>query len=730
MEELYGYIERITFQNPESGYTVAQLKQKGQNDLSCIVGTLSLVKPGETVRCQGQWIQHLIYGRQFVVASCHLEAPADVIGIRKYLGSGLVKGIGQKYANRIVDKFGKDTLHIIEKTPERLLEIEGLGNKRAGKIRECWEEQKSIRDVMIFLQANGVSPAYAQKVYKTYGVQSIKKVKENPFHLARDIHGIGFKKADAIAMEMGIPPDAPARIDAGIEYILTSARDDGHVCLPVEELVKLAQETLNSSAEAVLERLPILAQEGRVEIGDMFHDGKLQSFIWQKMLFLCEVGICRQMLRLRHATSRLRQVDAERAIDWMQKKLEIQLAENQQQAVELALKEKVQIITGGPGTGKSTITKGILAIMSQLTDKIVLAAPTGRAAKRMTEITGKKALTIHSLLEFNFKDGQFKRGINNPLECDLIIIDEASMIDTFLMYSLLKAIPDHARVVFVGDVNQLPSVGPGNVLKDIIASHCVPVTILNEIYRQAAGSRIITNAHRINQGVFPDISNEITSDFFFVDVETPEEVLQNILSLVAMRLPTKYKLDPFSDIQVLAPMKRGVIGIENLNLALQEKLNPSKEPPLLWSGRRFLPGDKVMQIRNDYERGVFNGDIGRIKHIDTAEQEVVVTIDDQDVVYTFPDLDDLVLAYAVSIHKYQGSECPCIVMPVHTTHFKLLHRNLLYTGVTRGKKLVILVGTKKALFIAVNNDEVRRRYTGLQQALAGAFSTSSTAQPL
>ena len=582
---------------------------------------------------------------------------------------------------------------------------------------------------MIFLQSHGVSPAYAQKVLKTYGSHSIQKVQENPFYLARDIHGIGFKKADAIAQKMGIPKDSPQRIDAGIEYILTEARDEGHACLPVRELITLAQETLESSPEIIEQRLPILMQEHRIEIGDMFHDGKLESFVWHKMLFLSEVGICRQMMRLRHSTSRLRTIDIPRALEWVQEKIGFQLAENQKQAVSQALSEKVQIITGGPGTGKSTITKAILTITKKITGSILLAAPTGRAAKRMTEITGKKASTIHSLLEFDFKKGVFRKSIDNPLECDLIIIDEASMIDTFLMYNLLKAIPDHARVIFVGDVNQLPSVGPGNVLKDMIASHCVPVTTLNEIYRQAAGSRIITNAHRINSGIFPDISNANTSDFFFVDVETPEEVMNNILSLVALRLPTKYKLNPFDDIQVLAPMRRGTIGIDNLNFALQEKLNPSKEQPLLWSGRRFLPGDKVMQIRNDYEREVFNGDIGRIKNINTVDQELIVTIDDKDILYTFADLDDLVLAYAVSIHKYQGSECPCIVMPVHTTHFKLLHRNLLYTGVTRGKKLVILVGTKKALFLAVSNDEVKRRYTGLQQALAGAFSTS-VAQPL
>ena len=576
---------------------------------------------------------------------------------------------------------------------------------------------------MIFLQAHGVSPAFAQKIFKTYGQQSIAKVKSNPFQLARDIHGIGFKSADAIAQKLGIPKNAPERLDAGIEFALSECADDGHVCFPLNELTKLAGEMLETEQTMIEPRLESLVQEKRVEIGEMVHGGKLEKFIWLRPLFLAEVGICRQAARLRLGKCHLRDVDTDRALSWVQSHLGIKLADNQLQAVAQSLKEKIQIITGGPGTGKSTITKAILAITEKLSSKIILTAPTGRAAKRMSEITGKKASTIHSLLEFDFKTGRFKKGLEAPLDCDLIIIDEASMIDTSLMYSLLKAIPDRARAIFVGDVNQLPSVGPGNVLKDMIASRIIPVTALNEIFRQAAGSRIITNAHRINNGVFPDIRNESASDFFFIDVESPEDVLRDILALVGQRLPKKYGFDPINDIQVLAPMRRGVIGIENLNLVLQEQLNP-KGTPLLWGGKRFLPGDKVMQIRNDHKREVYNGDIGRIASINPVEQEMVVTIDDRDVVYDFSDLDELVLAYAVSIHKFQGSECPCVIMPVHTTHFKLLHRNLLYTGVTRGKRLVVLVGTKKAVALAVRNDEVKRRYTGLQQALISAFSTS------
>lgn len=728
MEQLLGYIERITFQNPENGYTIAHLKEKKRKDLVCIVGNMPGLQPGETVRCEGQWKRHLVYGQQFVVETHQIETPADVIGIKKYLCSGLIKGVGPKYAERIVDRFDAETLTIIDRYPERLSEVEGLGKKRIDMIISCWSEQKSIRNVMIFLQSHGVSPAYAQKVFKTYGDQSIKKVQENPFNLARDIHGIGFKTADDIAQKLGIPKDAPGRIDAGIEQMLSNCCDDGHVCFPVSELVNLAIEALEAPKEIVEARLPELVKENRIEISEMCHDGKLDQFVWLRPLFLSEAGICRQVKRLQMAPCSLRSVDIEKAVEWVQEKLSLRLAENQQQAVGQSLQEKMQIITGGPGTGKSTITKAILAITEKLSDRIILAAPTGRAAKRMTEITGRKAKTIHSLLEFDFKVGKFKRGLEKPLECDLIIIDESSMIDTYLMYSLLKAIPNTSRVIFVGDINQLPSVGPGNVLKDLISSRTIPVTGLNEIFRQAAGSRIITNAHKINCGTFPDISNHSDSDFFFLDVETPEDVLNNILALVTKRLPAKYGFDPFLDIQVLAPMRRGIIGIENLNATLQEQLNPHGTP-LMWGGRRFLPGDKVMQTRNDHKREVYNGDIGQIVSIDPSVQQMVVKMDDREVVYEFSNLDELVLAYSVSVHKFQGSECPCVVIPIHTTHFKLLHRNLLYTAVTRGRKLVILVGTKKAIFLAVKNDEVRRRYTGLQQALTGAFS-NKISQPI
>lgn len=721
METIVGYIERITFQNPENGYTVAQLKMAKFRDLVCIVGSLPSVLPGVTVRCKGEWKQHLVHGRQFIVTEYQIEAPADIIGIKKYLGSGLIKGIGPTYAGRIVEKFGIDTLNVIDQTPEKLSEITGLGGKRIEKIKSCWTEQKSVREVMIFLQSNGVSPSYAQKIYKNYGSHSITKVQQNPYILAREITGIGFKKADEIAKKMGIPHDSSQRIDAGIEYILSELSNEGHVCYPSDEFLRETGEKLNVALDMVQGRIQALKDERRVELFDLVENQKIRNFIWNMPLFAAETGIAREVKRLSTSACHLRSVDIPKALEWVQDKLNIKLAENQSLAVSNCLFQKMHIITGGPGTGKSTITNAILSITGKLTQKILLMAPTGRAAKRMSEITGKKASTIHSVLEYDFKNGGFKRNRENPLDCDLVIVDEASMIDTYLMYSLLKAIPNHCRVIFVGDINQLPSVGPGNVLRDMIASKTISVTLLTEIYRQAAGSRIITNAHKINSGTFPDINNHSDSDFFFLEANTPEEVLKNIIALVVQRLPQKYGYDPLHDIQVLTPMRKGIVGAENLNMVLQETLNKNNDP-LFRAGKKLLIGDKVMQIRNDYKKEVYNGEVGIIKDIDLMEQQVLLQVDDREILYEFSDLDEIVLAYAVSVHKYQGSQCPCIVMPVHTTHFALLYRNLLYTGVTRGQKMVVLVGSKKALAIAVNNDEVKKRYTGLYHALIGTLS--------
>ncbi|MBS3904459.1 MAG: ATP-dependent RecD-like DNA helicase [Simkania sp.] len=708
MEEIFGYIENVVYSDDEKGFTVARLKEPKKKDLTCIVGTLPSIQPGESLRCSGTWKRHPQHGLQFEVSAFEATAPSDVLGIQKYLESGMIKGIGPVYAKRIVDTFGVKTLDIIDEQPESLLKVPGLGEKRVDKIKSCWQVQRQIREVMVFLRGHQVSPSLAQKIFRAYGDKSIETVKSNPYAMAKDIFGIGFKTADLIGSNLGIPHNSALRIDAGIEHTLWELSNEGHVCYPEQELLVESSERLSISCDEVLERVAFLIKQGELV--------KLRDLIWIKSFFLTEIGIARELTRIIKAASATRPVDAMRAIPWVEEQLKISLAPEQSQAVAATLNDKLHIITGGPGTGKSTITKAILTILSKLTKNILLAAPTGRAAKRMSEITGFSASTIHSLLEMSFEAGGFKRNRDNPLLCDLIIIDESSMIDTQLMHHLLKAIPTHAKVVFIGDIDQLPSVGPGNVLKDLINSERLPVTILKQIFRQSTGSRIITNAHKINQGEFPDLSPKDKNDFFFMTKETPEEVLECIVDLVSKRLPKTYRFHRFDEIQVLAPMKKGVIGTENLNVVLQERMNPSPHP-LTRMGRQFHVGDKVMQIRNDYQKEVFNGDVGRITAIDVTEQTIDVLFEEKKVAYDFSEMDELVLAYAVSIHKYQGSECPCIVIPVHTSHFKMLHRNLLYTAITRGKKLVVLVGTRKALAIGIKNDEVKQRHTGLKEAV-------------
>lgn len=716
MEEIFGFIENIVFAEGEKGFTVARLKEPKKKELTCIVGIMPSVQPGETIRCRGQWKIHPEYGQQFEVKSFELQAPSDLVGIQKYLESGMIKGIGPVYAERIVKCFGLSTLDVIDKSPDRLFEVPGLGAKRVEKIKSCWQEQHSIREVMIFLRGHGVSPSYAQKIFRNYGDKSIEKVRSNPFLLAKEIHGIGFKTADLIAQGLGIPLDSSARIDAGIEHTLWELSNEGHVCYPIQELIPEVEAILQVPKEGIEARIQAL-----VERQDLVRE---HDKVWVRPLYLTEIGIARELARLIQSPCRIRAVQIEKALEWVQKQLQLELAPEQKLAVGQGVKEKLLVVTGGPGTGKSTITKAILAITEKISSHILLAAPTGRAAKRMSEITGKKASTIHSLLEIDFKTGKFKRNRANPLVCDLIMIDEASMIDTQLMNHLLKAIPDEARVIFIGDVDQLPSVGPGNVLKDFILSERLPIIRLQKIFRQAAGSMIVTNAHRINQGEFPDISYNPRGDFQFLEAEEPEEISKIILDLIAQRLPKSHRFHRFDDIQVLSPMKRGVIGTENLNALLQQQLNPSPTP-LYRFGRCFHIGDKVMQIRNNYEKEVYNGDVGKIIEMDLTEQTMKVSFEGKVVSYEFLEIDELILAYAVSIHKYQGSECPCVIIPIHTSHFKLLFRNLLYTGLTRGKKRVIFVGTKKALAIAIRNEEVLKRHTGLKETLCQFLSPLS-----
>ncbi len=715
-EQISGYVEAIVYSQKENGFTVAKLKEPKKKELTVIVGTLPSLQAGETVVCQGVWKLHPSHGPQFSVSDYTVEMPNDLIGIQKYLESGLVKGIGPVFAKKIVDKFGLNTLTIIDQTPRKILEIPGLGAKKLESLIQCWKEQKSIREVMIFLRAHGASPAYAQRIYKAYGDQSIQKVTENPYKLAKDIFGIGFKIADGIALKMNYTLHSPQRIQAGIEFVLWELSNEGHTCFPIQELPTYVQKALEVEIPLIETELKNLIQQNfLVEHNQM---------VWLKPFFAYEQGIANDLKRLCQSSQAIRSIDAEKAAVWVEEKLGIHFAEQQKVAIMKALKDKVHIITGGPGTGKSTITNAILRVSEKLTQKILLAAPTGRAAKRMTQITRRKAFTIHSLLEMDFASGGFKRGREKPLDCDLIIIDEASMIDTPLLFALLRAIPNGARVLFVGDIDQLPSVGPGTVLKDIITSKTIGITQLTEIFRQARGSKIITNAHKINQGEFPFLDTPEESDFHFIEADNPEAIQQIILQLVQNDIPKRWHFDSMEDIQVLSPMKRGVIGCEILNDALQTLLNPS-DKPLMRGGKKFHLNDKVMQIRNNYDKGISNGDIGRIHSIDAPEQSLAVSFDGKLVEYDFAELDEIVLAYATSIHKYQGSECPCVIIPIHTSHFKMLHRNLLYTGVTRGKKQVYLVGMKKAIAIAVGNDDVQKRYTGLEEAIQKACQKSA-----
>ncbi|MCH9614023.1 MAG: ATP-dependent RecD-like DNA helicase [Chlamydiia bacterium] len=708
MDAFSGVMEHVVFANEDNGYTVAKVKIPGTREPVTIVGTLPVVQPGETIHCEGVWKHHAKFGQQFEIKTFEVTAPSDVAGIQKYLESGLIKGIGPKYAEKIVEYFGERTLEVIDRDPTELMDVPGIGKKKVEMISECWDAQKSIRGVMIFLQGNNVRSSIAQKIFRMYGDDSIAKIKEDPYMLAKNVFGIGFKSADDLAMKLGIPEDSPLRINGAIEHVLWEMSSNGHSCYPQDELIECVVNLIDADFEMI--KLQIGELEGKGRIVTLDHK------VWVKPLYLAELNIAKNVLRLRSEKASLRAIDTSKGLSWVEEKMGLEFAKQQKEAICLAVQEKLHIITGGPGTGKSTITKAIIKITEKLTNSIVLAAPTGRAAKRMSEITGMKAQTIHSLLEYDFTGRGFKRDKENPLDVELLIVDEASMIDTQLMSYLLSAIPSYARLILIGDIDQLPSVGPGNVLKDLIDSDEVPVSMLNEIFRQAKSSRIVTAAHSINKGYLPDLDYDEASDFIFLESPTPEDSLAKILELVKVRIPRKFNMSPFSEIQVLAPMKKGVIGTENLNIVLQEALNPS-EHPLVKMGRSFHEGDKVMQIRNNYNKNIYNGDVGIIDRISLDDQELVVCFDGIDVFYDFTELDELVLAYAVSIHKYQGSECSCIVIPVHLCHFKLLYRNLLYTGLTRGRRLVVLLGTTKALALAVKNNDVLQRHTGLRQLL-------------
>ncbi len=727
--KIRGQVERIVYVNEENGYSVFRVHVDRRRDLVTAVGNIISVTPGEVVELTGQWVNHPKFGEQFKVIDCKTLMPATVEGIRRYLGSGLIKGIGPVMARRIVEKFKLDTLDIIEENIEALEQVEGIGPKRIEMIRKAWKDQKEIREVMMFLQSHGVSTTYATKIYKYYGHDAIRVLRNNPYRLAMDIYGIGFLTADKIAQKLGFPPDSPKRIAAGVLYVLNQAADSGHVFLPYRKLIRKTMETLGVKEEQIKEQVLALTGEERLvldkpdEASAITKDIPSDVPVYLPQFFVSENLVAKRLKTLCRTPRLLRKINTEKAIEWVQRRLGLELAENQKMALKKALEEKVVIITGGPGTGKTTLVRAILEVYGKITNKILLAAPTGRAAKRMSETTGWEASTIHRLLKYNPAEGGFRHNDKNPLDVHLLILDEVSMIDIVLFHHLLKALPPTCQLVLVGDVDQLPSVGPGQVLKDLIASKRIPVVQLKEIFRQARESLIIVNAHRINSGEFPIIahrSRDELLDFYFIESDDVEKGQDLILQLCRERIPKRFGFDPLEEIQVITPMHRGQVGAASLNEKLQEALNPANK--LIQRGTTvYKMNDKVMQIRNNYDKEVFNGDIGRILAIDPEMQELVVDFDGRQIYYDFSDLDELVLAYAISVHKSQGSEYPAVVMPIVTQHFMLLQRNLLYTAVTRAKKLVVLVGSKKALAIAIKNNKTQKRYSLLGRRIFEVF---------
>ncbi len=716
-DRISGSVERVTYHSEETGFCVLRVKARGKRNLVTVVGTLPSVTAGEWLEAEGRWIIDRQHGRQLKADVLQITHPNTLQGIEKYLGSGLIKGIGAQFASRLVNAFGLDVFEVIETQPDRLQKIEGIGPIRRKRITEAWEEQKSVREIMVFLHSHGVGTSRAFRIYKTYGDEALDKVRENPYCLARDVWGIGFKTADEIAGRLGVAKDSELRARAGVEHTLQELTEDGHCAYPRDELTKRASKLLEIPEERIDEAISQETAAGTLT--EHVYNG--QRLVYLTSLDMAEQLLARDLVRLANAPHPCPSIDVPKALVWVEDRLRIRLAKAQREALQVAATAKAMVITGGPGVGKTTLVNSIVKIFEAKGLRVRLAAPTGRAAKRLFEATGNEAKTIHRLLEFEPRTGRFKHHEKNLLRGDLFILDETSMIDLALAYQLIRAIPKHAALILVGDVDQLPSVGPGNVLRDIIDSRVIPVPTLDQVFRQAAESAIITNAHRINAGelpVWPNTRESVAakSDFYFVPCSDPEKGVDVIQRLVKERIPQRFGFDPLKDIQVLTPMQRGDLGARHLNLALQSILNPS-EAGISRYGYRFSVGDKVMQIVNNYDKDVFNGDIGILDQIRSDDRELVVRFEDRRVVYDFEELDELVLSYATTIHKSQGSEYPCVVIPIHTQHYILLQRNLLYTAVTRGKRLVVLVGTLKALTISVKTVEARQRITTLKERL-------------
>ncbi len=716
-ERLSGIIERITFHNPDNGFVVLRVQARGRRGIVTVVGTLASPVVGEYVEATGTWQQDREHGLQFKADDLHTTPPHTVEGIEKYLASGLVKGIGKHYARKIVEVFGERTLQVIDESPGFLQEIKGIGPRRVQRIRESWREQKAVRSIMVFLQSNGVGTARAVRIYKTYGDQAVEMVRENPYRLATEVWGFGFDLADQLARRLGIDPASPLRARAALRYKLQQlSYDKGHCAYPEAALIEETSAMTGIDRAIVAEAVEHHRREEEL-VREPWGEGE-EPWLYLKPLFLAELGVARALATLREGVHPLPGIDMAKALERVEEKMALTLAPTQRDAIAQAATRKVLVITGGPGTGKTTLVKGILEVFTARRLRCALCAPTGRAAKRLSETTGREAKTIHRLLEFDPAFGGFRRDRENHLDTDLLIVDETSMVDVVLMNQLLRAVPPWACVVLVGDVDQLPSVGPGTVLKDVINSGTVPVVRLTEIFRQAGQSGIVRAAHQVNHGELPESCEPGQGDFYIVHSDTPESILTKIVTMVRERIPARFGLDPLRDVQVLAPANRSELGTRNLNTRLQEVLNPAGTGPQVErEGWSFRAGDKVLQTVNDYQKEVFNGDIGRVSKIDDYERELTVDYDGRAVVYDFGELDELALAYSLSIHRSQGSEYPAVVVALHTQHYMMLQRNLLYTAITRGKRLVVLVGSQKALALAVQRQDTAQRFAGLERRL-------------
>ena len=721
-EPLSGLVERVTFHNPDTGFCVLRVTVRGHRDLVTVLGSAASIQPGEFIQASGRWDQHREHGMQFRTTFLKVMPPSSLEGMEKYLGSGMIRGIGPHFAKKLVTAFGEEVFDVIEHAPERLRTLDGIGPKRVERITAGWADQNAIREIMVFLQSHGVGTARAVRIYKTYGADAIPLVSENPYRLARDITGIGFLTADQIAEKLGIEKTAMIRARAGMAYTLTEAVSQGHCGLPVDDLMPMAEKLLEIPADILRDALHQELQDETV-VADTIGERRC---IFLGYLWHAEKVVAERLRALATGQPSWPAIDTAKAIPWVERTLGVTLAASQRDAVTRAVASKVMVITGGPGVGKTTLVNAILRILGVKGVTVALAAPTGRAAKRLADSTGREAKTIHRLLEVDPRRGGFHRDSDHPLDCDLLVIDETSMVDVPLMASLMHALPNSAALLVIGDVDQLPSVGPGQVLADIINSGAVPVARLTEIFRQAAASQIVTNAHRVNAGVMPNLNvkRHDTSDFYFVEARDPEDGVSKLVEIVTNRLPTRFGFDPITDVQVLCPMNRGGLGARALNVVLQKALNPPVDDVSVERfGFTYRVGDKVMQTVNDYDKDVFNGDLGYVRRIDVDAQALVIEFDGRPVEYQVGELDRVALAYAVSIHKSQGSEYPAVVIPLMMQHYMMLRRNLLYTGITRGRKLVVVVGQKQAVGMAVKGTVDTRRWSKLAEWIASSPRT-------